>query len=598
MMGPEWGSHVAKGAGPLFLKRMGTKSGRVKLAIYESYWDAEAGRSRQRSVEALGFVDELEAEHDDPVAWARGVVERMNAEREAQSQAVQIEIHPLQRVDMRSANRRNAGSAIAMAVYGGLGIEAVLRNHSRGRRHGYDLNAVTRLLVVERIVEPGSKRAAWERRDRHFLRSEFSDDDVYRALDELAACNDRICAAMNRSIAKTGVRDMSHACYFITDHCFECDPDEGDEGPRKKGVSKEHRPNPIVQMGLLQDRDGVPIAHRVFDGNTSDCVTMIPVLAKMKATHGIECVVAVADKGLNCSDNIAALVARGDGFVFSQSLRGTKSTAAMKRWAMSDEGWDVRDGFRMKSRQGYKTLHIKAEDTADGTARDVECEVKWVAMWSEKYERRARHQREKVLERARDLVAHPGNYTRQTHYGAAAYVKDLHFDDDGNVAENCELSIDEEAIKEAEKYDGYYLIVTSETGWDDELVLDTYRELWRIEQTFWVSKSDIESRSAFVRSREHIEAHFLTCYIALTILRLLQRATGIPASAVREELSLMCCTSLESNWWIFDHRTEESDLLADAVGLPELKRKYLTTGDMRSILGKAKKSGIPQAKRS
>lgn len=580
----------------MFLKKITQKSGRTKLCVYESY--REGARTRQRTVRALGYADELAAEHDDPVAWAESVVEEMNAEREAERQSAQVEIHPMQLVDKRAANRRNAGCAVALAVYSGLGIEAVLRNRSRGRAFSFDLSAVMRLLVVERILEPGSKRAAWERRGRHFFRCDLSLDDVYRGMDELAAARDSVVAAMNRAIASSGGRDASSVYYDVTNYYFECDPD-GPDGLRERGVSKERRPLPIVQMGMLQDADGVPISYRLFRGNTTDGQTMVPVLADMKAEQGIGRVVAVADKGLNNSDNIAALVGRGDGFVLSQSLRGTRSDAGMKAWATSGDGWTTAgEDFRMKSMQGWKTLHLRAEDTADGRAHDERVPVKWIALWSGKYDRRAKAERARVIERARDLVAHPGRYTRHTHHGAASYVRNVAFDDDGSVATNRELSIDEGAIAEAERYDGYYLICTSEVGWDDGRVLDTYRELWRIEESFRVTKSELEARPVFVWTTPRIEAHFLTCYVGLVILRLLQRANGIHASRIREEIAAMSCSALYANWWLFDHRTDESDAMLEAVGVPELRRKNMRTGEVRAAFAKAKRAGIPRKKKS
>ena len=580
----------------MFLKKITQKSGRTKLCVYESY--REGARTRQRTVRALGYADELAAEHDDPVAWAESVVEEMNAEREAERQSAQVETHPMQLVDKRAANRRNAGCAAALAVCSGLGIEAVPRNRSRGRAFSFDLSAVMRPLVVERILEPGSKRAAWERRGRHFFRCDLSLDDVYRGMDELAAARDSVVAAMNRAIASSGGRDASSVYYDVTNYYFECDPD-GPDGPGERGVSKERRPLPIARMGMPRDADGVPISYRLFRGNTTDGQTMVPVLADMKAEQGIGRVVAVADKGLNNSDNIAALVGRGDGFVLSRSLRGTRSDAGMKAWATSGDGWTTAgEDFRMKSMQGWKTLHLRAEDTADGRARDERVPVKWIALWSGKYDRRAKAERAGVIERARDLVAHPGRHARHTHHGAASYVRNVAFDDDGSVATNRELSIDEGAIAEAERYDGYYLICTSEVGWDDGRVLDTYRELWRIEESFRVTKSELEARPVFVWTTPRIEAHFLTCYVGLVILRLLQRATGIHASRIREEIAAMSCSALCANWWLFDHRTDESDAMLEAVGVPELRRKNMRTGEVRAAFAKAKRAGIPRKKKS
>ena len=582
----------------MFLKQTPQKNGRVKLAVYESY--REGRRTRQRTVRPLGYLDELEAEHDDPVAWGKAVAAEMTEAKRASEQSVPIEIHPAQKIDKRTDNRKNLGCAAALAVYAGLGMEKALRNHMRASAAEYDLNAVCRLLVCERICNPGSKLSAWNNRGGYFFRAEFSDDDVYRALDELAAAKGAVVSAMNRSIAAAGMRDLSAVFYDVTNYYFEVDDEDE---LRRKGVSKEHRPDPIVQMGLLQDARGIPIAYRKFPGNAADCQTMIPVLSDLKRDHGLERVVAVADKGLNCSDNIAAAAASGDGFVFSQSIRGTKSDKALKAWVLDGAGYERRAGegaaFKSKSKQGYKTVHLKAADAAGGKAESVQVEVKYVAFWSEKYERRARRDRERAIEKARRLVADPGSYTKATSHGAAQYVKNLAFDKEtGEVVAGRKLELDLEAIAEAEKYDGYYLVVTSETGWDDGRIIDTYRELWKIEESFKVTKSELKARPVYVWTPDHIEAHFLICYIALAILRLLQLATGLPCPRIREEIAAMSGTNMDANWWVFDHRTDESDLIVEAVGLEELKLKNLTTGGARKVLAKAARCGIPHAKHS
>ena len=580
----------------MFLKQIPQANGRVKLAVYESYRDGR--RTRQRTVKPLGYLDELEGEHDDPVAWGKSVAAEMTEAKRAAEQAVAIEIHPAQKIDKRSENVKNVGCAVALSQYAALGVGNALRSASRSSRAEYSLDAVCRLLVCERVVDPGSKLSAWNNRGRYFFRCGFSDDDVYRALDGIAAAKGAVVSAMNRAVARAGIRDLSCVYYDVTNYYFETD---GEDGLRRKGVSKEHRPDPIVQMGLLQDANGIPIAYRAFPGNTADCLTMIPVLSDMKRDHGLERVVAVADKGLNCSGNIAAAAASGDGFVFSQSVRGTKSDKALKAWVLDEAGYarGGEDGgeFKSKSKQGFKTVHLKAADTASGRPEDVEVEVKYVAFWSEKYERRARHDREKAIEKARRLVADPGAYTKATSHGAAQYVKNLAFDKEtGEVVGGRKLEIDWEAIAEAEKFDGYYLIVTSETGWPDGRVIDTYRELWRIEESFKITKSEVVARPVYVWTPEHIEAHFLTCYIALVILRLLQLASGLPCSRIREEVAAMNCVNVDANWWVCGHRTDDSDRLVEAVGLEGLKLKNLRTSDAKAILAKAAKGEIPHKK--
>jgi hypothetical protein len=578
----------------VYLKRTPTKSGRVSLSAVQGYRD-ESGRNRQRTIETFGFVDELEREFADPVAHFREVVAEMDAERLAEEAPATITVHPRQKVDKRESGRlrRHVGDALACWWLDALGVEGAVRNGMRGRRAGYDLNAVLRLLVCERLVEPGSKLAAWQGRDGHFFRTGFSEDDVYRALTELDRLSGRIVDACNRSIARNAGRDESLVYYDVTNYFFECDPDDG--GLRRKGVSKEHRPNPVVQMGMLQDGEGVPIAFDLFEGNVNDCETLLPVLGR-KRERGLGRVVVVADKGMNCSDNIAGIVAKGDGFVFSQSIRGTKSTSALRRWVLDGAGYEgPADGeFRMKSRQDGKAVHLKEVDTFDCSRRDEDVEVKVVAMWSRKYAERARHEREKVLEKSRQLVANPGAYTRATHYGAAKFVRGVTFDGrTGEVLEEAGTrpQIDQAAIDEAARLDGYYLIVTSETDWEDSRILDAYRELWRIEESFKVTKTGgLDSRPVWVWTEGHIRAHFLTCYLALLIVRLSQRALPSHPSAqeLLGDMRALDCSFAEDGWWLFDHRTDLTDEIFGLVG-EEAPRRWMRTRDIKALFKKGKR---------
>lgn len=577
----------------MYLKRTPTRNGRVSLSAVQNFRD-ESGRNRQRTIRTFGFVDELEREFEDPVAHFREVVAGMDAERLRDEAPATIAIHPRQRVDKRESPqlRRHVGDALACWWLDALGVEAAIRNGMRGRRCEYDLNAALRLLVSERLLAPGSKLAAVENRDRHFFRAELTDDDVYRALTELDRLSGRIVDACNRSIAKGSGRDESLVYYDVTNYFFECDPDDG--GLRRKGVSKEHRPNPIVQMGMLQDSEAIPIAFDLFEGNTNDCETLLPVL-KRRRERGLGRVVVVADKGMNCSDNIAGIVAGGDGFVFSQSIRGTKSTSELRRWVLDDEGYEgPADGeFRMKSRQDDKVVHLRDVDTFDRRARDADVEVKVVAMWSRKYAERDRHEREKVLEKARQLVGRPGAYTRATHYGAARYVRGVTFDRrTGEVVEQAGTrpEIDQDAVEAAAKLDGYYLIVTSETGWDEGRILDAYRELWRIEESFKVTKTGgLRSRPVWVWTPEHIRAHFLTCYLALLIVRLSQRAlpSHPSAQALLEDMRALDCSYADDGWWLFDHRTDLTDEVFGLVG-EEAPRKWMRTRDIKALFAKGK----------
>lgn len=585
----------------MYLHKSKRKDGRVYLAFAEGY--RKDGKSKMRTVESLGYLDELEKQFDDPIAHFKAVCDEANAAARAERQNVQVTIHPLQKIDKREAARKNAGSAVLLAVYNALGIEIAVRNKTRGSKASYDSNAVMRLLTVERIINPGSKKSAWENKEHYFFRTAFSLEDTYRALDVLCGCKDKIVSAINRSIDKMGIRDTACVFYDVTNYYFEIDDPDEDEGLRQKGMSKEHRKSPIVQMGLLQDSKGVPIGYRLFPGNTPDPLTMLDVLSEMKRDYGQDRVVVVGDKGNNCSANIAALAAKGDGFVYSQSIRGTKSDAELKNWVLSDDGYECAtnaDGhvtYKVKSKQGYKTVSVAGPN---GSKRKVDVDVKYVAFWSEKYEKRARKERQAAIDKAKRLVADPGAYAAATHFGAAKYVRGLAVD--GRTGELLEaasaLELDEDRLAADEACDGYYLIATSETGMADDAVIEAYRGLWRIEESFKVTKSDLETRPVYVSRREHIEAHFLTCYAALCILRIIQVLTGgkYSAGTIAEELGAMCGTNLDGNWWVFDHRSDATDDLCRMAGI-DLTRQNMQLKDIKAAFSQAKlQIGSPNKK--
>jgi transposase len=588
----------------MYVKQTKQKNGRISVAIMQAYW--KDGNSRARTIKGFGYLDKLEEVHEDALAYVQSIRDKLNAEEKEQNAPVSIDINPVERIKRGEGEFKNIGCAIPLVHYNSLSIETTLRNQSRKHRTTSDPNAIMRLLIMERLLAPGSKLAAWSRRDSYFFRTEFSDDDIYRSLGFFARCKDSIISAMNKSIAKNYKRDLSNVFYDVTNYYFEIDENDEDEmvedeeisqvipGLRKRGKCKVNSKKPLVQMGLLQDRRAVPINFKIFPGNTHDSTTLLPVCKEVKADFGLERVIMVADKGLNSATNIAALIAEGNGFIFSQSIRGTKSTEDLKKWAISDtgwkEGWDKEEDltYKLKSRQSYKTIKVK---DVNGRIKNVKIEVKEISFWAAKYAHRAKHKRDEAIERAQKLIENPGKHTLATSWGAAKYVQNLTFDKKtGEVIEKAgkALFLDTERIAQEEKLDGYYCIITSETDMSDQEILDTYRGLWRIEEAFKITKSCLSSRPTFVWKPEHIQAHFLTCYIALTIIRLIQVDTNYEFSAqvIIDEIAQLNGVHLEGNWWRFYHRSKTSDVLCKSVGL-DLSKKNMQLKDIKSIFSKS-----------
>jgi transposase len=566
----------------MYLKQAKQSNGRIYLSLVQGY--RKEGKPKTRTIESLGYLDELEKKYDDPIAYFKALCDERNAEANALRAPVSFTLYPEQKIDKRTTNRKNLGVAIPLAHYNLLGIEKALRNSVRNAKHSFDINAIMRLLVMERIIAPGSKLSAVHNRDNYFFKSDFTEDDVYRALDIFAQAKKRIVSAMNRSIDTQGKRNLSHVFYDVTNHYFEIDEEDK---LRRRGVEKNRRPDPIVQMGLLQDANAIPLNYEIFPGNTNDCVTLLPVIKDLKEQFSLERVIMVADKGLNTSDNIAAATLDKNGFVFSQSIRGTKSKKELREWVISDEGYraNEEDTFKIKSRQDMKTIHVEG---SDGKPKHIDVDVKIVAYWSAKYAARARHKRAESIEKAKRLIADPTAFTKATSYGAAKYVENISFDKKtGEVIEDTgkHATLNEETIAQEEACDGFYCIITSETHLPDQEIIDIYKGLWRIEEAFRISKTDLSARPVYVQTPAHIEAHFLTCYIALTIMRLIQFDTNFKysAAAIIKEISSIAGTHLQDNWWLFDHRSDLSDALCESIGI-DLSKRNMQLSEIKSIL--------------
>jgi len=584
------------------LKQTRTKDGRVWLSIVRRY--REGGVSKTKTVERVGWLDELKESFDDPVAHFSARAEALTIAEAEAAAARAVEIHPLEKIDARGDLRKNLGFCALSAIYHELGLDGFFKNHQRHRGFEYSVDAVVRLLVFDRVLRPSSKRGAFAAAGDYFESFKFSLDDVYRALTHIAGLKDALLEQLNGRVATTWGRPDKFAYYDVTNYYFEIDePDD----LRRKGVSKEHRPEPIVQMGLLMDASGLPVAYDLFCGNTPDCDTLTTVLSHIRGekrvASGFGRVVVVADRGVNTSDNVFSLLAKGDGYVFAKSVRG--ASAELQRWVRSEAGYSPgldRDGaaFRSKSRIAERTLTVTvaaATDDSPKKTKRTKVTEKQVAFWSAKYAARARSERAEAVARARAMVASPPKLKALIDHTAAKYVLGVTVDENGEAAEvDSVLLFDSERLAREEELDGYYVISTSETQMTAAEIIESYRELWRIEESFRVTKSDLCYRPIYLSDPDHIKAHFAICFIALLICRILQVETGWRHSVatIAETLSRASGTHLSENWWVFDHRDGAIDEIGAALGI-DFRRKYLTSGEIRSIVASTKK---PRAART
>ena len=571
----------------MYLKRTKQKNGRIHLDITDSYYDKQQKKTKQVTIENLGFLDELEKIYDDPISHFQKRVEQLKEEKKKRKAPINFTFYDSDRLSPGDDFRKNFGYAALSKIYHELEIDKFLINRQRHTKESYDANTIMKMLVYSRILAPASKKASYEQRERFFEKTDYSLDDVYRCLSSFDKHKENLQIWMNERIKTNYGRDTNLIYYDVTNYYFEIDQQTDF---LRKGVGKEHRPNPIVQMGLFMDNNAIPITYELFAGNTNDCLTYRPNFGRIKKQFDLGRVITVADKAMTTGDNIWYTIntPTKDGYVFSMSVRGADKS--MKEYVLDENGYTwLGSEYKRKSRKYPRTIHVT---TTSGKKMDKQVDEKQVVFWSEKYAKRAKAEREATLAKARDLAAHPGNYTRATSYGAAKYVKKIDFDKETGeiLTASSVLDINEDLIREEEALDGYYVLLTSEMEESDDKIIDMYRGLWRIEESFKITKSELEARPVYVWTREHIEAHFLTCFVALTISRILEMKLEHRYSTGRiiESLSKSECSLLQQNYYIFDYYDEVLKDIGKVTGV-DFSKRIRTLGEIKQELAETKK---------
>ena len=585
----------------MYLNKLKKPNGDIYLSIREKYHVPKVG-SRERTIESIGYVSELRKKYDDPIAYFTRYAKQLTEKaREEKSEDITIDLKST--MDIGTNDVRNVGYGVLKNLYKELQIDKFWNWKTRGRKMKFSTDQITKLLTFSRALNPGSKRYTLNSSD--FFFEPFDDcslDDIYHALDIIAENKDDLQTWIYEKSQKIVPRDMSVSYFDCTNYYFDIsrpDVDEvDDEGNpidengnptdakyRKRGPEKNHRPDPIVEMGLLMDKNGIPMAFDLFPGNESEKVHMRPIINRVKEKFDDCKVIFVADRGLNTSDNIYWLNGDNknenntrDGYVYGQTVRG--ADAEFKEWVLKDdykndkitddEGNKIT--FKHKSRIFPKELHVNV--TKPGQKKPVKKKVvvdqKQLVYYSEKYAKKQKADREAMILRAKDLIKNPKKYTRVTAKGSASYVLNIAFDKKtGEIVEGRNLELDIEKIREEEKYDGYYSIVTSELNMSDEEMRNIYRGLARIEDSFKVTKTFFESRPVYLRTNKHIDAHFTTCFLALVLVRLLEKKLDgkYQAGKILDSLKKYNCTKLHTNLWRFTYYDEVIDDCSKAFGL-------------------------------
>ena len=534
-----------------------------KVYLVEGYRN-ENNKVKHRTIDCYGYLNELEAQDSNIINKLRQKAKILTEEQKKLKNDTENEIaitFSLLASNTLQEKDKNYGYFFLDNIYKSLEITEFVKKYIFEKNFKYDLDEILRLLTFSRILNPMSKKSTVAHQDEYFEEFNVKLKSAYKSLSNFSEMKIDLQNHLNEKVSKTYGRDASLVFYDVTNYYFET---EIEDDLKKKGPSKEKKSTPIVQMGLLIDSNGLPIAYDLFPGNTHDSSTLIPFIENMRKQYNFGRVILTADKGLNSGKNLAYLKSKNDGYIVSQKIRGMSKSFIDE--VLSEKGY---------AHNGIGTFKIKSffrdRETKDENGEKVILKEKVVCFWSKNFNDREKHKREKLEERINAYLESPAKLKSSNSYGIKKYLKLQNIDIKTGEIEEIEpfVEFDEEKYKRDVSLDGYYTIVTSELELKDEEVIKKYRGLWKIEESFRVLKSDLEGRPVYVRNIDHVEGHFLVCFIALLISRILEMKLKNKYSIrrIQESLKNATCRLIGKGIFSLNRQDEVFKVITESFGV-------------------------------
>jgi len=493
----------------MFVKKVKIQTnGTHALYLVESYRDRN-GIPQHRTIKKYGVLEELERENPDILTKLQNEA-RMMTEAKEGKQRIEIDFSKLQEKSIVSY-----GHVFPESEYQRLSISDFLKAYQTKKKCLYDLDRILCLLVFSRILNPASKKKTFQDKTSFF--GEYSGiklEEVYKSLGNFSAMKDELTLHIHNRIQETRGRDCSLVFYDVTNYYFES---ENLEGLRQKGVSKENRETGIIQMGLFIDKEGIPITYELFPGNTNDLSTMKPLLQKIKKEYNLGKITIVADKGNNSGENLAYIDNEDDFYIISQRIRARGTELA--NIVLDQEDYERNQDNTFKSKTVERERLVKRPDGSSYLITEH-----LLCFWSKNEENYQRNKRGFLDDKIEKFINNPSLLNASNSFGVKKYFKKMMIDKTtGEVLKTKPTYVfNQEKYERDLALDGYYCIVTNDLSLEPFDIIHHYHQLSKIEESFKVTKTDLEGRPIYVWTDEHIKGHFLTCYLALVLLRLLQ----------------------------------------------------------------------------
>lgn len=504
--------------------RLSISKSKNATSLYAIQSVFENGKRSTKVVEKLGTLAELQQKLNgrDPIEWAKSYIEDLNKKEKEQSREVIVKYSPSKVISKDQQHIFNGGYLFLQQIYHELNLHKVSAAVSKKYKFSFDLNAVLSRLLYGRILFPSSKLATYQHSSKFIEQPVFELQHVYRALEVISKEMDFIQASLYSNSLKISKRNTGILYYDCTNYFFEI---EQEEGLKQYGASKEHRPNPIIQMGLFMDGDGIPLAFNLNSGNTNEQITLKPLEQKILSDFKLSKFVVCTDAGLASEKNRRFNNEGERAFITTQSIKKLKKH--LKEWSLDSKDWHLADHDKT-----YDIAQLDEETYKDKCffkerwIKENGLEQKLIVTYSIKYKNYQRQIRNSQIERAQKLLdSNPTKISKSNQNDYKRFIKKTSCTSDGEIADNELYALNNETIVAEEAYDGFYAVCTNLEGSAQEIIRINQRR-WEIEECFRIMKSEFKARPVYLSREDRIKAHFTTCFMALIIYRLLEKKLG------------------------------------------------------------------------
>lgn len=552
--------------------------------------DIKKGNSRTTViVEKLGTEKEIMEKHGvtDAKAWALDYIANLNKiekEKKSEIMPVNIKLSPQQLMSERQ-RLFNGGYLPIQSIYHSLGLNKVCKRIGSNSKFEYDLNNILSRLIYTRILFPGSKLNAFEESKKFIEQPAFDLHQIYRALDVLNKESDYIQSELYKNSTKVIQRDTNVLYYDCTNYFFEIEQADDEGQLRQYGRSKENRPNPLVQMGLFMDGNGIPLTFDITSGNTNEQTTLKPLEKKIIDDFKLSKFIVCTDAGLSSNANKKYNSIQDRAYITTQSLKKIKKH--LKEWSIDPDGW---------KKYGCNALYNINEIDEDENRDTIFYKERWInengleekliVTYSIKYKDYQTNIRINQINRAEELIKKgPKAAKKVRDKDIKRFINETRITSDGEIADRSIVSLDVNKIREESMYDGFYAVVTNLEAQAHEIA-QINKSRWQIEECFRIMKSEFKARPVYLSNDERIKAHFLICFLALTVYRILEMKLGnkYTVSEIRKTLREMNMLKTKQNDYIpAFNRTQTSDDIFEAFGY-RLDYEIITEKNMKKIL--------------